>query len=261
MDSNSHRNSPRQSLNSHHISPPVAIIANATPRLNKWILDRILADSRLEAGSGGIIPVSELNVGSGIVPPSHIICLDGIFRHAYRAGIRPDVILGDLDSITKNDIRLAKELDIPVLSMPDQNHSDFAKGISYCLEKYPNTEIVIYNALGGDRLDHTLVNLGYLKRFFSKNRTIILVEKWQKTQFHSNEILMIRGPIGSDLAVMSMPKARVSSNGLLYDMKEAELEVGRFESSSNAMACSEAIIIIEGDCLVVLSHSQELMRE
>ena len=88
-----------------------------------------------------------------------------------------------------------------------------------------------------------------------------MVEKWQKTQFHSNEILRIRGPIGSDLAVMSMPKARVSSNGLLYDMKEAELEVGRFESSSNAMACSEAIIIIEGDCLVVLSHSQELMRE
>lgn len=212
----------------------IAIIANARRSLPKWMTNLIASHSL-------------------------IICLDGSFAGTYKAGIKPSLILGDLDSITKAELNSAQEANIPILSMPDQDLSDLAKAIQYCLSHYQNKKIYIYNALGGERLDHTLVNLSYLKKFFIPTQTIIITEQKQHTYFCRNAHITVHGDIGSSFAIIPMPQALVTSKGLKYDMQAMKLELGVCSSSSNALVRNEAFIEIYGDCLIISHNKQEIV--
>ncbi len=215
------------------VKTSIAVIANAKQEIDLWLYHMIKSYT-------------------------YVMCLDGIFTPLYKVGIKPSALLGDFDSITQDSLQLAQDLLIDIISSPDQNASDLAKGIEYCITHYKKSHIHVYNGLGGDRLDHTLVNISYLKKFYSKNRKIILIEEKQKTEFYKDTILKISGPINSNIAIMPLYKAIVSTSGLLYDMNQMELEIGVFSSSSNGLLNPEAIIEIQGECLIIYDHKQNI---
>ena len=91
----------------------------------------------------------------------YIICADGGTRHALALGVRPNLIIGDLDSAEQGVIQKFKDEGVNVESYPrDKNETDLELAIQRAIELKPK-QITIIAALGG-RLDQTLGNITLL---------------------------------------------------------------------------------------------------
>ena len=157
-----------------------------------------------------------------------IICADGGANHARRLGIRPDTILGDLDSITPSTRKYFKW--IPVMFIQDQESSDLEKAISFCiLRQYTHVDI-----LGGtgDRIDHSTGSLGCFRKFGEQIeiRLIDTVGILRQVQ-GSLKLTMKKGDL-----VSLIPLNRcggVTTSHLKYPLKNKVLELGKREGTSN----------------------------
>ena len=90
-----------------------------------------------------------------------ILCADGGTHHALALGIRPSLVVGDLDSLTDHETKKIGREGIKTLRYPqDKNETDLELAINHALEQKP-TSIVILGGLG-NRLDQTIGNLALL---------------------------------------------------------------------------------------------------
>ena len=91
----------------------------------------------------------------------YVICADGGTRHAAALGIRPHLIIGDLDSADAEVIQKFKQDEVQIELYPrDKNETDLELAVHHALEQNPR-QIIIIAALGG-RLDQTLANIALL---------------------------------------------------------------------------------------------------
>lgn len=85
-----------------------------------------------------------------------VVCCDGA-ADAYRRRFRrwPDVIVGDLDSVSRLPSRASRP---PLLvRIPDQDTNDLEKAMAYCAERGWKNPVVV--GATGRREDHTLGNV------------------------------------------------------------------------------------------------------
>lgn len=93
-------------------------------------------------------------------PDDFLIAADGGTRHVLALGRIPNVIIGDLDSLTF-DLQPLTEQGAQVIQYPrDKNETDLELAIQHAIDLKPD-QILIVAALGG-RLDQTLGNLSLL---------------------------------------------------------------------------------------------------
>ena len=104
----------------------------------------------------------DLNKARSIVQPDdYIICADGGTRQALALGLKPDLIIGDMDSADKETLQQFRKNGVDIELFPqDKNETDLELAIHHALERNPE-EIIIVGALGG-RLDQTLANIALL---------------------------------------------------------------------------------------------------
>lgn len=153
-----------------------------------------------------------------------LIGADGGADTIAAAGLVPEAIIGDLDSITD---RAGWEKRSRVIHIPEQITTDFQK----CLY---STSAPVTLALGmtGRRLDHTLAALSAVLQY-APSRRLLLVDE-------VDVALAATGPIAFDAA----PRERVSihplvpirfirSTGLFYPMDGLLLEPGGLIGTSN----------------------------
>lgn len=86
-----------------------------------------------------------------------IICCDGATQNLLAAGLEPDYIVGDLDSISEE---LKSRFATILRQNPEQETNDLTKAVRFCKSNHWN-EITILGATG-KREDHTLGNLSLL---------------------------------------------------------------------------------------------------
>lgn len=89
-----------------------------------------------------------------------ILAADGGTRHALDMGLKPSVIIGDLDSVTFDVESLTKAGTVIIQHPRDKDKTDLELALEYAID-HGHHEIVILAALGG-RLDQTLGNLSLL---------------------------------------------------------------------------------------------------
>ena len=88
----------------------------------------------------------------------YVICADGGTHHALALGLRPNLIIGDLDSVTDAELQKANA---KIVKYPrHKNETDLELALNHALEQQP-TSILIIAALG-NRLDQTLGNISLL---------------------------------------------------------------------------------------------------
>lgn len=165
------------------------------------------------------------------IPEGKLIVLDGFANKLLNTNIIPYAIIGDLDQITNQAISHFKNLGVKIIKDSCQNSTDLDKGINFCdLENA--SEIHIHNALGG-RIDHTLYNTRALNKHHNNTRRIKLFNNDEILEYFSDCSLYLRCLENEPIAIMSAPKAIVTSNGLKYELNNLLLEYGKTESSSN----------------------------
>ena len=192
-----------------------------------------------------------------------ILALDGAANYLASYGIKPDVILGDFDSVedpAQFGIRATlHEMDQAAspyyapngtLIVPawDQDRTDLEKGIRFLDEKGAEA-IIIINALGG-RLDHTLSNLGLLRRYDRPDRPMVIRSAMEWVEYVKDRRTCIRGPVGAPCAIMGYPEGYMTTSGLLYNGEHYRLSMGFQESVCNTLAAKSAEVTIEGEALV-----------
>lgn len=154
------------------------------------------------------------------------------------AGLTPDAIIGDLDSLSD---RAGWEQRTRVIHIPEQITTDFQKALY-------STSAPVTLALGmtGKRLDHTLAALSAVLQY-APTRKLLLVDE-------TDVALAVTGCIAFDAA----PKERVSihplvpiqfrrSTGLYYPMDGLTLEPGGLIGTSNEGTGGDVVVEPEDD--------------
>lgn len=180
-----------------------------------------------------------------------VMVLDGAYQYAKKNGLTIEILLGDFDSISSDDLQNIPTL-IHVVPAPDQNKTDLEKGLDY-LDKLHATSIYICAATG-KRLQHTINNLLILKKYHQQHRSLILVTDNETVRYFHDTSITLSGQINDGVALLGFPNGRVTTSGLKYDVTNYSLEFEKSISISNELVNSEARIKIEGGVLLIHEH-------
>ena len=185
-----------------------------------------------------------------------IICADGGANSAQKLGIIPDVIIGDLDSITRQNLKLFSGK-TEVINYTRQNDTDVEKALKYLIsEKYK--EVILLGATG-DRLDHTICNLGIIIKFFNKIKISVLHKKSFLTA-HNSDIKLKTIPKEIISIYGFDDKTKVTSKGLKYPLKNIALPFGKKESTSNVAMGDEIELKIKNGIMFLIRDFNILKR-
>ncbi|MFA7360662.1 MAG: thiamine diphosphokinase [Candidatus Kapaibacterium sp.] len=181
----------------------------------------------------------------------YVICADGGANSAARLGILPNIIIGDLDSITKSNLNIFKKKGVEIRKIKEQETTDFEKALMYIVVHGLNN-VFVFGAVSC-RPDHTLNNFSVLKRYY-KLIDIKIIDKDFEI-FYLNKEIKRKYRKGKVVSLMGMPIAiGVSSNGLKYKLNKDTLDYGIHEGTLNVSSSDNISIRKEkGDLLVFLS--------
>jgi len=158
-----------------------------------------------------------------------IICADGGTRHAARLGIRPDVIIGDMDSLSAAHRRRFR--DVRILRVRDQESTDLEKALRHCVGLHIRSAVIV--AAVGDRLDHSAGALGCFRKFGRRIRLTLVDRGGTLSLLGPDEtITMARGALFSLIPVGRCTGVRI--DGARYPMQGGSLEPGVREGISNS---------------------------
>ncbi len=148
-----------------------------------------------------------------------VICADGGIRHAAALGLRPDFVVGDMDSLPK---RLRLKGKPPTFWCDfDENRSDFEKALEFAMS-LGCRRVYVAGALGG-KTDHALVNLGLLQRY-SDSLEVVMLDRGVARLLGPGEHKL--GLSRGRFSLLAAPRAVVTLTGARYPLERFELVAG-----------------------------------
>jgi len=183
----------------------------------------------------------------------YIICADGGTRHAFALDLKPDLVIGDMDSAERSDLQKLQDYDVPIELYPrDKNETDLELAILRAVELEPE-EIVIVAALGG-RLDHTLANIAILDNSSLQTRNVRLDDGVEEIFFCQDQA-QVRGRSGDIVSLIPWrnPVQHVRTQGLAWALEDETLFLEKTRGISNEMTGDSASISI-GLGLLLIVH-------
>lgn len=179
------------------------------------------------------------------------VCADGGANYAAEMGERPDLIIGDLDSIKATTVR--KFQSVTTRRISDQNSTDMEKALAWLIRKN-YTDIVVLGATGG-RVDHLAGNLSALGKF-SKRANITFIDESGEMRAVGSETVVDAMP-GTIISLIPLSKCEgIVTHGLKWDLQNGVLELGVREGTSNVVKSSPATIRVRRGILLLyqLNH-------
>jgi thiamine pyrophosphokinase len=185
-----------------------------------------------------------------------VICADGGANSARKMNLIPDVLIGDFDSVTKENLRYFTSR-AEVINIKRQNDTDVEKCLKYAIKKGFSEAILA--GVTGDRLDHTFCNLGIVLKFYSSIKISILAEKSMLVPY-SGEVSFETIP-GETISVYGFnDKTKITSNGLKYPLKNIALPFGKRESTSNVAGRNIVSLKIKSGIVFVIRDFEVLKK-
>ncbi len=176
-----------------------------------------------------------------------VLAADGGADALARIGIRPDVVIGDLDSISPGVRGWVGE--DRMCHRPDQDRTDFEKALEFAFSQSDVRRLIVLGALGG-RLDHTIGNLGVLAREARGNR-LVLVGETERVLATRDSIELASRP-GETWSFWTFdPSVRVTIDGVRWPVVDAALTIACHPSISNEAAGDRVRVRPEGGTIVV----------
>jgi thiamine pyrophosphokinase len=165
-----------------------------------------------------------------------VFCADGGANYAYKLGIIPKLILGDLDSVSENVILYFKGLGVPIEKFPKSK--DFTDGeliLEKVVKKYD--KILVLGGLGG-RTDHFLTHINMLEKYQN-----IELEDENEILFFIKNNKKIKGKIGKTISLIPLSDIEgLTLEGFKYEIRNINL------SRTSSLCMSN--IIISDDTLI-----------
>ena len=182
-------------------------------------------------------------------PDDYVIAADAGYLACLVAGVTPDLLLGDFDSLER-----PKDFPHAIRTAPrEKDETDTMLAVRAGLEQGCDT-FYFYGATGGNRLDHTIANfqtLLWLRR--QGARGFIYEEGFIWTVIENESMEITRAAENGLVSVFCMGRdARgVTLEGLHYPLENAVISADRPIGVSNQMLGSEAQITVADGALLV----------
>jgi thiamine pyrophosphokinase len=183
-----------------------------------------------------------------------ILCADGGANYAYKMGIIPAYIVGDMDSILPPVVDYYKEQGVEFRRYPQRKDFTDTQLILALAEELNADEIVFLGSLG-KRLDHTLSNLYCGGELALKGRKV-----WHCTENYSaylvNQEITISGEVGDIVSVLALTDQAkgVYEKGFEYPLQNVILKKWNPYAISNVLAENEGIIKVREGLLLVIHY-------
>ena len=174
------------------------------------------------------------------------IAADAGLHLCERLGVRPDVVLGDFDSM---DVRQAPAdcIRVPV----EKDDTDTGHAIRHALDQGYRTLILVC-ALGG-RLDHTLANIQNAASAAAEGANVTILDEREEITFLTGGTLRLPRRKGWGLSVFSLTDrcTGVCLRGVKYRLEDAVLTNRVPLGVSNEFAAPEAEISLTQGILMI----------
>lgn len=189
---------------------------------------------------------TQLNIVKQLVMGGVIrVAADGGAANWIAAGVLPDVVIGDMDSLTSK----MRDL-IPsgrLFHVAEQNSTDFEK----CLQRLSAPLILAAGFLGG-RLDHELAACTALSRY-PDQRCILIGD--EDICFLAPERFEIDLPEASRFSLYPLGPVRGTSRGLLYPIEGLTLAPNGRVGTSNAVSGPVQLTFDSREMLIILPRA------
>lgn len=190
-----------------------------------------------------------------------IVSADGGMRFIHAFGIAPDLLIGDLDSIQSNRLKMAISEGTEILKFPaDKNETDLELAVNE-VQKRGFDECLIMGGLGG-RMDQTLANIYLLAAFRKPDFTIYMDDGCERLDVILDE-LEIKGNINDMISLIPMfdKVDGISTEGLKYQLTGETLFTGKTRGISNVLTADTAQIKITSGKLLCVHRRSECYRK
>jgi len=187
-----------------------------------------------------------------------VICVDGGARHLRKLGIFPHVMIGDFDSVSKDDYEYFKDLGVVDIRYPSQKDmTDTELALEYAADKGVNS-IILLGCLS-TRFDHSLSNIFLLKKMSEKNIDCIIANEYNEIQLVKHHIVL-KNETNVKLTVLPLTDSveGITTKGLLYPLDNDTIKLGSSRGVSNEFASEIAEIYIKKGLLLVIKSIDEL---
>ncbi|MFZ3130560.1 MAG: thiamine diphosphokinase [Desulfosporosinus sp.] len=189
-----------------------------------------------------------------------LICADGGANHAVLSGRLPDFLIGDLDSITPENLKQCENAGCVIKRFPsEKDETDLELALIYAEEQahfVRERDIWLYGATG-KRIDHIMGNIALMLAYARKGYRIRLGDPEHEIWIlQSREC--IRRSLGQEISLIPLSeRAVVTTEGLHYPLTQGVLWQDSPRGISNVFLGEEAVIEVhEGWVMVVLIARQ-----
>jgi len=186
-----------------------------------------------------------------------IICCDGGARHLRNLSIKPNVIVGDMDSIDSAQLANYTAQGIKIIKFPkNKDFTDTELALNYALSLKPK-RIIIWCALGG-RIDHALANIFLLFKGQEKGIETSIMDEYCEIFVLDKEYFFIN-ETGKTVSLLALtPKVTgITLSGFVYPFEKDTLKISESRGISNIIRNARAIIKAEKGKLLVIKYRQK----
>ncbi|MCB8945123.1 MAG: thiamine diphosphokinase [Ardenticatenaceae bacterium] len=190
---------------------------------------------------------------------TRLIAADGGSRHLYLLNRPPDVIIGDLDSVTEEVRQWLQTAAAQFIIHPAaKDETDLELALLYGAQFAE--EILVFGALGG-RLDQTLANILLLAHPALQGRSVQLVEPYQRAWLAAGEVV-VNGRSGDTLSLIPLggDVSIQQTTGLKWPLHDDVLQFGPARGISNVMVADEARVWVANGRLLCIHTQQTWQR-
>ena len=120
--------------------------------------------------ANGEVPASELSVRL-LRKMKRVVCCDGALQKLLSVNIIPDVVVGDGDSMDREEL---SRYGIPYHADKSEEYNDLQKALKYCMAN--GCDNVLLMGCSGLREDHFIANLSIMSMYSEKMRLPMLTE-------------------------------------------------------------------------------------
>lgn len=183
-----------------------------------------------------------------------IIAADGGANIAYREGLFPKYIIGDLDSVDEKVLNHFRDLGSDVDKYPREK--DYVD-TELCLDKAIElgADEIVYVGGIGNRIDHSIGNIHLLYKTIKKGVKSHIISETADVYICEN-FIEVYGNIGDTLSILPLfkPIKGITLKGLKYPLNNASFEFGDVFGTCNEFKCEKASIEISEGCLLVIKQ-------
>lgn len=178
-----------------------------------------------------------------------IIALDGAAIMLQQRQIQPDVIIGDMDSLTSEQLDVFQSQGVQIIKDSTQDTSDISKGLTWSQKQYSGAHIDVIGIDGG-RLDHQLAAFSAL--FECQSQAHLHIEEWLVVRVTETPI-QYGTTKGRNISLIPFGEVSgVTLVGCKYSLENEKLSSGTRGIHNETLGDQITISCQQGDLLLLI---------